>query len=105
MSAKLVLELESYDWPGNSREMENLLERMVVLSATDEIGVEYLPDGFQKNAEADELPLTTLEEACRQAEISLLKRAKRQLGSTRKMAKVLEVSHVTISRKLREYKV
>jgi len=35
--------VEKYDWPGNVRELKNALERSVVLSRSDEIGVEDLP--------------------------------------------------------------
>jgi two-component system response regulator PilR (NtrC family) len=30
--------LQGYDFPGNARELENILERAIALSATDEIG-------------------------------------------------------------------
>src|SRR5258708_29949611 len=35
--------IEKYDWPGNVRELKNALERSVVLSRGDEIGVADLP--------------------------------------------------------------
>jgi DNA-binding NtrC family response regulator len=35
--------LEKYDWPGNVRELKNALERSVVLTYGDEIGVKDLP--------------------------------------------------------------
>jgi two-component system, NtrC family, response regulator AtoC len=35
--------LASYPWPGNIRELENTIERIVILSANDEVGVEDLP--------------------------------------------------------------
>jgi Nif-specific regulatory protein len=36
--------LSKYDWPGNIRELENAIERAVVLGSTDQILVEDLPD-------------------------------------------------------------
>src|ERR1700741_631842 len=36
--------IERYDWPGNVRELKNALERSVVLSRGDEIGVDDLPE-------------------------------------------------------------
>ena len=36
--------LQAYDWPGNVREMENLIERVVTLIDRDEIHVEDLPE-------------------------------------------------------------
>src|SRR5260370_22617187 len=35
--------IEKYDWPGNVRELKNALERSVVMSPGEEIGVEDLP--------------------------------------------------------------
>jgi two-component system response regulator PilR (NtrC family) len=35
--------LEAYDWPGNVRQLENVLERAVALEQTDEISPESLP--------------------------------------------------------------
>jgi two-component system response regulator AtoC len=35
--------LASYPWPGNIRELENTIERIVILSASDEVGLEDLP--------------------------------------------------------------
>ncbi len=36
--------LKAYDWPGNIRELRNLVERVVVLESANEIGPEHLPD-------------------------------------------------------------
>ena len=38
-----VATIEKYDWPGNVRELKNALERSMVFSRGDEIGVEDLP--------------------------------------------------------------
>jgi DNA-binding NtrC family response regulator len=35
--------IEKYDWPGNVRELKNALERSVVMSRGEEIGIEDLP--------------------------------------------------------------
>ncbi len=46
VSPDLLAALTEYHWPGNIRELENLIERMVILRQTDELGLEDLPTDF-----------------------------------------------------------
>jgi DNA-binding NtrC family response regulator len=43
LSREALAAIEKYDWPGNVRELKNALERSVVLSRKEEIGVADLP--------------------------------------------------------------
>ena len=43
VSPAALARLEEYDFPGNVRELENLIERAVALAGSDEIGVDDLP--------------------------------------------------------------
>ena len=43
LSAEAMRRLESYDFPGNVRELENIIERSVALSSTELIGPDDLP--------------------------------------------------------------
>jgi two-component system response regulator PilR (NtrC family) len=62
LSAAALQQLEGYDFPGNVRELENILERAIALSAGGEIGVDDLrlqPAGAEEiaaAAQAGELP-------------------------------------------------
>ena len=49
ISKETVKRLLTYSWPGNARELENVLERAVILSAdgTLEIGADVLPTNNQ----------------------------------------------------------
>jgi len=56
-----MIVLERYHWPGNIRELENVLERAIVLGAGDVVGIESLPETLRrerpvKGMEAVELP-------------------------------------------------
>jgi two-component system NtrC family response regulator len=42
----------AYRWPGNIRELENVIERLVVLASSDEITFEDLPEALRKHRPA-----------------------------------------------------
>jgi transcriptional regulator with GAF, ATPase, and Fis domain len=44
LSNESLRTLASYNWPGNIRELENLIERIAILSESDEIQAEQLPE-------------------------------------------------------------
>jgi DNA-binding NtrC family response regulator len=44
ISEQAMAALVAYDWPGNIRELENAIERAVVLGSTDVIEIEDLPE-------------------------------------------------------------
>jgi two-component system response regulator PilR (NtrC family) len=53
--SKAALEcLESYDWPGNVRQLENVVERAVALEGSDSIQPESLPAEVRRGAGARE---------------------------------------------------
>lgn len=61
VSPSVINRLSSYRWPGNIRELENIVERMLVLSNGQLICDEDLPAEFQSNAEAAVRPGLYLE--------------------------------------------
>jgi DNA-binding NtrC family response regulator len=55
----LISYFQAYRWPGNIRELENVIERIVVLSRDDEITVSDLPDFLrERQAPVDSLQLS-----------------------------------------------
>ncbi len=101
--------LEAYSWPGNVREVENLVERLVVSSEQDNIGLDntVLLDFL---AEAGQLPgpvvvgeVIALRQAQEMLERELVGMALAQTGSTRRAAKLLGVDHSTVARKAIQY--
>jgi sigma-54 specific flagellar transcriptional regulator A len=70
-----IMSLVQHDWPGNVREMANLVERLVIMHPYGVIGVQELPMKYRHVDEMDEdiLPqalVDTLEEAVRPVAMS-----------------------------------
>lgn len=92
--------LESYQFPGNVRELAYLVERLIILSPGNVIEKQHFSDNtLPVKSDA----ILSLKEALAQTERELLLKAKRQYKTTRAMGKILGVSHVTIAQKLKQY--
>ena len=103
--------LMSYKWYGNVRELENTIERAIVLSEKDNIESENLPSEIRDIKE--ESPIETLPEeeqsikkASKALEINLIKKALRKTkGNHTQAAKLLEISHRALLYKIKEYDI
>ncbi len=97
--------LEEYDWPGNIRELENLLLRSVILTDGDMIYPEILPKHIKSKILKTPLinmingELNTYESYDRE----IIKLALIRYGSFNKAAKALGLAHRTISLKAKKY--
>jgi DNA-binding NtrC family response regulator len=98
----------SYDWPGNVRQLRNVLERAVILAGEGTITTAHLPRGFagspaaapEKKADSVALePGMSLEEA----ERALIELTMRHTGNNRtRAAAILKISAKTLFNKLTE---
>jgi len=88
--------LIGHPWPGNIRELENAVERSVVVAETDEIRVEDLPVGMEPQ-KGDAGQDWSLERAEKEHIMKVLSLAE---GNKKKAAKLLGVDPTTIWRKL-----
>jgi PAS domain S-box-containing protein len=100
----------AYLWPGNIRELENVIERMLVMTEEEEIGSGHLPVYIRKQVLPDEAKMVLSENvpfqiAIEQAERQIIEQALRKYGSTRKAAGALKVNQSTIVRKAKRYKI
>ena len=127
LSVELLTKLLNYSWPGNIRELENMMERLYITSDSTVIGEEDLPDEFgairsEKDPNADgshccgdssasycreNSPVpknsATLKELMEAAEKKIILEKYHQLKSSYKVAQELGISQSQASQKIRKY--
>lgn len=98
--------LQRYAYPGNVRELRNVIERGSLLAEGNVIGLQHLPDAFTGTFDVGEsiaVPAEPAGSLLDQAERAALRAAARNHhGSRRELAARLGISERTLYRKLRD---
>ncbi len=104
-----------YAWPGNIRELENVVKRCVLLAKGDKVTTETLPDEIrycreemppQKGAGYGGKRQMTLKHAAMTAERDAIVAALKSSGYNKtRAARILEVDRKTLYNKMREYSI
>ncbi len=104
MSKAVLHCMQQYIWPGNIRELENLMERLVVTTNSKEISANDLPAYINTDNNSDNFVNKdlNLKEAVRYTEYRILKEALNRFDSTYKIANALNVNQSTIVRKMKK---
>lgn len=112
LSAAALAKLGDYSWPGNIRELENCLERALLLAQGKFIEISDLPEqlrSFEPQVQTlsvfsnDSLSIKLHNE---QLEIRLIKEALMRTGGNRThAARLLEISHRALLYKLKDYQL
>jgi transcriptional regulator with PAS, ATPase and Fis domain len=97
----------NYHWPGNVRQLENVLERSIILSQGDFIIPESLPEELRKGTPQNpDLEGLTLSAAMAEAEKRILFKSLKQYNWNRQTtAQVLGISRTTLFNKMRQYQI
>ncbi len=105
ISKKAMSELLEYNWPGNIRELENLIERLVILTQKPIIDVEDLPLlGPAKNLEEQFLEKETYNDFRESVEKEFFLRKLRTYGyNVSKTARKLGMQRSNLYKKLEKY--
>ena len=120
LSPEVLSLLENYYYPGNVRELENIIERAVVIAPTDEITVECLrpevrdPELAQrmiKNSEGSSGDIdisrgVNFYEEVKRFELDLIQRALDQTGGHQsRAARLLGLNATTLNSKIKTYNI
>lgn len=101
-----VLEVfQDYDWPGNIRELENTIERLVVTCHEDCIGSNALSETCLRKFGPSKEGIDSLQGCLEREECRLIAEAYRKAGSTRKAAKILKISQASMVNKMKKYNI
>jgi sigma-54 dependent transcriptional regulator, acetoin dehydrogenase operon transcriptional activator AcoR len=93
--------LKSYHWPGNIRELENYIERAVVLSQGKRLTIEHFPKKvFEQIFLQNNVKLTTLEKVERE---SIKKALDVFEGNISKTSELLGITRKTLYKKIKDY--
>jgi NtrC-family two-component system response regulator AlgB len=92
--------LRGYAWPGNIRELRNVVERAAILCPGEAVGVEHLPQSISPRPPAvqigDRVPLAQIEE-------THIRRVLAETKSLQDAAEVLGIDQATLWRKRKQY--
>lgn len=94
LSRESIKKFSEYEWRGNVRELENLIERMMVLEDSDIMDMDSIPKMSKKSEILNTLNLEILEKR------AILRALERSEGKKKKAAQLLGVHPSTLYRKL-----
>ncbi len=108
MESDVVEILRQYDFPGNVRELINIIERMFIMSDSDQIGIQDMPEecryvspGHLKEMDAG----PSLKTAVQNLEKKMIREAVRRRGPLAQAAEDLGLHVSTLWRKMEKYAI
>ncbi len=103
---EVLAAFSNYDWPGNIRELENVLERMVLMSETEMLGLEQLPEEMRGKEPINVTPTLKekVETISHVTEKQMIIDALNRTNQNRtKAAELLGISRRTLQNKIKEF--
>jgi DNA-binding NtrC family response regulator len=105
ISPGVVARLRDFDWPGNVRQLRNIVEGMVVMATGGELTTRNLPEQIRRSDEPERLAValsigSTLAHAERELIRATLAKTE---GNRARAARILGIGRKTLYRKIEEY--
>ncbi len=111
ISDEAMIKLKEYNWPGNIRELENVIQRAIVLSQSSLISLEHLPQlqlakSNEEEQEFNSVVDLNLKEKLNALEKSLIIEAlRRSNGNRSKAAEILGINRRLLFTKINQYDI
>ena len=103
ISNTVYANLASYHWPGNIRELENVIERAVVLSKTSKL---LLGDWFKKPKEENSnKKFLSLDELQKKHIIAVLKKTNGKISGKNGAADILKINAMTLRSRMQKFQI
>ena len=106
ISPEILNMLMNYSWPGNIRELKNMVEHLVVFSKNNEIQIDTLPE-YINNKEDKTISIKnekSLTDHIRKTEIKAIHDAMKECGNNKQQAaKLLDIPRSTLYYKIKFY--
>jgi transcriptional regulator with PAS, ATPase and Fis domain len=105
ISDEAIVLFKGYSWPGNIRELRNIIERATILCESDMLEPTDLPVSLLKNGNTKSLPttLTNMEMGQDPHKIKILTSLEKNRWNKTLTAKDLNISRATLWRKMKAY--
>jgi DNA-binding NtrC family response regulator len=100
LSAEAMHTVMAYDWPGNVRELEHAIERAIIVASGSRIQPEDLPAEVTRPRRRTGANSLDLEE---QERVTIMRALERYRGNRRQTAEALNISTVTLWRKMKHF--
>jgi NtrC-family two-component system response regulator AlgB len=99
-SEEALTTLRNHSWPGNIRELRNMVERAAIMCQGDRVGLEHLPDSLRPRSAVpqlgDPVKLETIEE-------QHIRRVLASAKSLQEAADILGIDQATLWRRRKQY--
>ena len=105
LSSSALNELIEYNWPGNIRELEHLIERSIILTSGNTIKQIHLPSKKQGAISKKDFVIQTLFENEREHIYNTLKYCNNRVGGEGGAAQLLGVPASTLNSKMKKLKI
>ncbi len=97
--------LMKYNWPGNIRELENLIESMLIVVDDKEIGVYDLPEKIRAHIDMEDYDLGAIVTLSDLEKQQIIKTLSKMNGNKTRVAETLGISIKTLYNKLNTYNI